>query len=68
MEIIIRGKDRQHKLGRTRSQQEENLRKEWGFTMTDEQLDKCKWLEKKRKESDGSVKNFIPGHQIDLVR
>lgn len=68
MEIIIRGKDEQHKLGRTRSQQEENLRKEWGFTMSDEQLDKCKWLEKKRKEFDGSSKNFIPGHQIDELK
>ena len=67
MEIIIRGKNEQHKLGKTRSEQETNLRKEWGFTMSDEQLDKCKWLEKKKKEVDGSTKNFIPGHHIDEV-
>jgi hypothetical protein len=68
MEIIIRGKDEHQKLGRTRSEQEANLRKEWGSTMSDEQLDKCKWLEKKKKEFDGSGKNFIPGHQIDVVK
>jgi len=68
MEIIIKGKDEQHKLGKTRSEQEENMRKEWGSTMSGEQLDKCKWLEKKRKEFDGSDKNFIPSHQIDQLK
>lgn len=67
-QIIIRGKDRHHKVGRTRSEQEENLRKEWGPTMNDEQLDKLKFLEKKRKEYDGSTKNFTPGHVIDRVK
>lgn len=64
--IIVKGGERErHKLGKTRSEQEENLRKEWGSTMTDEQLDKCKFLERKRKDHDGSTKNFIPGHHID---
>jgi len=66
--IIIKGKDRQHKLGKTRSEQEENIRKEWGKTMSDEQLDKCKFLEKKKKDYNGSTKNFIPGHYIDEVK
>lgn len=65
--IIIKGKDAQHKLGKTRSEQEENIRKEWGQTMSDEQLDKCKFAERQRKEFDGSTKNFIPGHHIDEI-
>lgn len=64
--IIIKGKH--DHFGKTRSEQETNMRKEWGSTITDEQLDKCKWLEKKRKEHDGSNKNFIPGHEIDRVK
>ena len=60
MEIIIRGKN---KFGRNRSEREENLRKEWGQTMTDEQLDKVKWLEKKVKEGNGSETTHI--HPID---
>jgi len=66
--IIIRGKNEQHKMGRTRSEQEQNLRKEWGFTMTDEQLDKTKFLERKMKEKSGQTKNFIPGHIIDKLK
>lgn len=68
MHIIIKGKNDHDKFGKTRSEQEENMRKEWGRTMTDEQLDKCKWLEKKRKDYDGSAKNFIPGHHIDRLK
>lgn len=68
VEIIIRGKNKQHKLGKTRSEQEENLRKEWGYTISDEQLDKLRFIEKKKNQADGSTKNFIPGHQIDLVK
>ena len=66
MHIIIKGKH--DHFGKTRSEQEENLRKEWGFTMSDEQLSKCKWLEKKRRDFDGSKKNFIPGHEIDRLK
>jgi len=68
MEIIIRGKDEQHKFGKTRSEHEENMRKEWGSTMTDEQLDKLKFLERKKKEYDGSTKNFFTGIDIDEVK
>ncbi len=66
--IIIKGKNSQHKFGRTRSEQETNMRKEWGHTMTDEQLDKLKFLEKKRKNYDGSTKNFVRGQDIDGVK
>ena len=67
-QIIIKGKDRHQKLGKTRSEQEENLRKEWGSTMTDGQLDKLKYLEKKAKEKTGQTKNFFRGQDIDSVK
>lgn len=66
--IIIKGKDKQHKLGKTRSEQEENLRKEWGSTMTDRQLDKLKYAERKAKEETGQTKGFIPTHIIDEIK
>ena len=56
MEIIIRGKTR---FGRTRSEQESNLRKEWGPTMSDEQVDRTRFLEKKLKDKSGSADNFV---------
>ena len=68
MEIIIRGKNRHDKFGKTRSEHEKNLRKEWGRTMTDEQLDKLKYLERKIKESSGQTKNFIRGQDIDKIK
>ncbi len=45
--IIIR--DREFRIGKTRSEQAENLRREgWGTGgLSDEQIDKCKHLEKK---------------------
>ena len=66
--IIIRGDNDHHKFGRTRSEQESNMRKEWGGTMTDEQFDKLKYIEKKKYEIDGSKKNFIPSHHIDNLK
>ena len=60
MHIIIKGKN---SFGKSRSEREENLRKEWGQTMSDEQLDKTKWLEKKVKEANGSETTHI--HPID---
>ena len=56
------------KLGKTRSEHEENLRKEWGYTMTDEQLDKLKYLEKKRKEKYGFDKQFCRLIEVDKVK
>ena len=66
MEIIIKG--RHDHFGKTRSEHEKNLRKEWGSTMTDEQLDKLKYLERKIKDKSGQTKNFIRGQDIDRVR
>ncbi|KKK98554.1 hypothetical protein LCGC14_2641560, partial [marine sediment metagenome] len=52
--IIIKGKNSHDKFGKTRSEQEGNVRKEWGQTMTDEQLDKLKFAERKIKGRNGS--------------
>ena len=41
--------------GNTRAEIESNLRKDGLGTMTDEQFDKCKYLEKKSKEEFGGV-------------
>lgn len=69
MHIIIKGHGHDHdKLGKRRSEQEKNLRQEWGSTMSDEQLDKLKFLERKIEEKTGSKKNFIRGTDIDRVK
>ena len=66
MYIIIRGKS---KFGKTRSEQEQNLIKEgWGKTLTEEQLDKCKFLEKKIKETLGTDRTFLRQNIIDKVK
>ena len=60
--IIIKGKT---KFGKTRSEQEKNLRKEGMCALTNEQLDKCRFLEKGvRKE--GLKHNFFT--QVDTDR
>ena len=57
--IIIPGR----KFGKTRSEQAKNLRKEgWGSTMSREQEDKCRFLEKKYK------KPFFSQAEIDKVK
>jgi hypothetical protein len=56
MHIIIKGKA---KFGLTRSEQESNLRKEGMRSLSDEQLDKCRFIEKKYREATGSAQNFI---------
>jgi hypothetical protein len=61
MEIIIRGNT---KFGKTRSEQEHNLRKEGMRSLSDEQLDRLKFVEKKVKESTGSKENNIGQHII----
>jgi hypothetical protein len=61
MEIIIRGNA---KFGRTRSEQEENLRKEGMRSLSDEQLDKCKFIERKIRDSCGSKENVVGQHVI----
>jgi len=67
MEIIIRNSNKQL-YGKTRSEQEKNMRKEWGATMSDEQLDKLKYAEKKKKDFDGSKQNFIGLNVVDEVK
>lgn len=64
--IIIRGVH--DKFGKTRSEHEKNMRKEWGSTMTDGQLDKLKYREREIKEKYGCKKNFVRGHVIDEVK
>jgi len=64
LQIIIRGKKN---FGKTRSEQEKNLRKDWGPTLTDEQLDKIKFIEKKAKEQTGSEHNFFTPIDADKV-
>jgi hypothetical protein len=56
MYIIIKGKS---KFGRTRSEQESNLRKEGMSSLSDEQLDHMKFVEKKLKDNTGSTDNFV---------
>jgi len=63
--IIIKGRT---SYGKTRSEQESNLRKEWGQTITDSQLDKLKFIEGKEKKRTGSKKNFITGIDIDKCK
>lgn len=64
MEIIIKGKT---SIGKTRSEHEENLRKEWGPTMNDEQLSQLKHIEKKAEEQTGSKENFFRLVDVDKV-
>ena len=67
VEIIIRRS--KSNFGKSRSEQEENLRKEgWGGAMTEEQLDKCKFIEKKIKEETGATKTHLKQHHIDKIK
>jgi hypothetical protein len=61
LQIIIRGKTN---FGKTRSEQEKNLRKEGYIGMSDENLSKGEWVEKKLKEINGSQNSFL--RQADL--
>lgn len=60
--MLIKTSKTQHHLGRTRSQQCENLRKVYGGSggLSDEDLDKIKYLEKKNDIRD----RFLPGSII----
>jgi hypothetical protein len=63
MYIIVKNKP--HRFGKTRSEHEKNIRREWGCkTLSDEALDKCKYLEKKS----GVKKSFFDQSQIGKVR
>ena len=61
MHIIIRGKT---KYGKTRGEQEENLRKDGMQTIDDGQLDKLKFIEKKL----GMKNGFMGQADIDKLK
>jgi len=66
MYIIIKNKN---KLGKTRSERETNLRKSgFGRTMSDEDLDKCKYLEKKSKEEIGAKYSDFTSIHFDKIK
>jgi hypothetical protein len=52
-------------FGRTRSEQEKNLRSEGYNSLTDEQLDKSGYIEKKLRDITGSKNNFLSQADID---
>jgi len=53
-----------------RSDKEEQLNKEgWGASLTDEQIDKCKFLERKLANEYGQEKPaFVPTSAIDKIK
>jgi CRISPR/Cas system CSM-associated protein Csm3 (group 7 of RAMP superfamily) len=65
MDIIIRkGKPK----GRVRSEVEKKLGKEgWGTGLTEEQIDKCEYLEREVKDKYGADKSFFKQHHVDKV-
>ena len=61
MYFIIKNKA---KFGHTRSEQETNLRKEGMRSLSDEQFDHMKFVEKKIKDKFGSTENFVRQDQV----
>lgn len=64
VEIIIR---KPGSFGRNRSEQEKNLRNEGMASLTDEQLDKCKFLERKVEKSTGAKRTHFKHIHVDKV-
>lgn len=64
MQVIIKGKN---KYGRKRSEIEENLRKDGLVSLSDEQFDRCKHLEKEIKKQAGTDESFLNQKQIDVL-
>lgn len=63
--IIVKNKLK----SRGRSDHEKTLRSEgWGKTMTDEQADKCEWLERKAKSEGIDKETSFRRNQIDSVK
>lgn len=61
--IIVKGEP--GRLGRTRSEHQENLKKEgWSAGLSAEQEDKCKYLERKLEIKD----RFLKLNDLDKVR
>ena len=64
MEIIIRDRNKTYKQFRHRSGVEEAIRKEWGTQgVSDEKLEKMKWIENKS----GLKKSSVKSHVIDEI-
>lgn len=59
--IIIKSKT---KFGYTRSEQEDNLRREGMRSLSDEQLDRVKFLEKRLKNEQGMRESQIGQHVV----
>jgi len=54
-----------HRLGKTRSEIETNLQKEWGSScLNEEQIDKAKYIEKKVEMKEGFIKSAV----IDRIK
>jgi len=53
-QIIIKGKN---KYGKTRAEQESNLRKDGMKGMSEENWDKCEWVEKKHSLKQGFMRS-----------
>jgi hypothetical protein len=65
MEIIIRDKNKRYKQFSHRSSVEETLKKEWGTQgLTDEQIDRAKFIENKV----GSDRSSVKAHIIDETK
>jgi hypothetical protein len=56
LQIIIKGKN---KYGKTRAEQESNLRKDGLSGLSDQDYDKCKWAEKKVGLKDGFIRGAV---------
>lgn len=66
MDFIIKWKSG---LKGTRSDRESELRRSgWGGSMTEEQADKCRFLEKKIKNDTGAAPSNLPQHIVDEVK
>lgn len=60
LQIIIKGKNT---YGKTRAEQESNLRKDGLKGMSEEHHDKCKWVEKKH----GIKQGFVPSTDLEHI-
>ena len=65
VDIIIR---KPGSFGSTRSEREKNLNSEGMYSLTEEQLDKCTFAERKLKEQTGMKKSNLAQYHIDKVK
>lgn len=55
-------------LGKTRLEQEQNLRKEGMSTLNDGEMAKLKYAERRAKDESGSTKNFFTGQDLLKIK